>query len=445
MTTQASPQNGGQQNGNTMLAPVGDAGGLRRLVGNDRIKSAIAEVASRYVTPDKLFKLTILAATQNPTLFQCTQESLIQSIMVASQMGLEISPTQGHLVPYNKKIKTRRPSGGYDEKWVMAAQFIPDYRGLVLLAKRAGAITKAEARVVYRDDEFVVDYGEDKIVHKADITSQNRGLDDVIAVYFRVKFPDGDYQFEVMTFDEVEAIRERSKAKDAGPWQSDWAEMAKKTVTKRGLKYIAVDSPELAAAIEHDNRFETGEVTSVNEILDSVDSVASRMAETTANKQDDLRERLKAEAAARENGGDQQGERRVPDWEKRTLEEAANDTSSPPTATQPLFTSPPVDETDPKRKLIINGVRTPFFVLAQNGRDKAKRETLELMADVCSTIGVKLADELDSLCKARPEELSQDAAKMILSFLQGKAENVIAEKKKSDQVSQEEEFEGAAV
>lgn len=54
-----------------------------------------------------------------------------------------------------------------------------------------------------------------------------------------------------MTFDEIEAIRKRSKASSSGPWKTDWDEMAKKTVFRRASKWIQL-SPHLDRALEHD-------------------------------------------------------------------------------------------------------------------------------------------------------------------------------------------------
>jgi hypothetical protein len=55
----------------------------------------------------------------------------------------------------------------------------------------------------------------------------------------------------VMTKDEVDAIRKRSKASGSGPWVTDYNEMAKKTVVRRASKKWPLDA-ELAEAVNND-------------------------------------------------------------------------------------------------------------------------------------------------------------------------------------------------
>ena len=45
-----------------------------------------------------------------------------------------------------------------------------------------------------------------------------------------------------MTVDEVESIRNRSKAKDRGPWVTDYEAMALKTVIRRAAKYLPLST-----------------------------------------------------------------------------------------------------------------------------------------------------------------------------------------------------------
>ena len=59
-------------------------------------------------------------------------------------------------------------------------------------------------------------------------------------VYFYAVFrtKDGGYGFEVMSVDDVRThAKKYSKAYSNGPWQTNFEEMAKKTVLKKALKY----------------------------------------------------------------------------------------------------------------------------------------------------------------------------------------------------------------
>ena len=124
--------------------------------------------------------------------------------------------------------------------------------------------------------------------------------DDIVSVYAVAHLKDGYTQFEVMTRDEVEAIRERSKSKSHGPWVTDFAEMARKTVVKRLCKYLPL-SPQLAAAIELDNRSESGFVgggaPEIDDLAASVRSSAKSLRKALQEPEDEDAEILKEDAA----------------------------------------------------------------------------------------------------------------------------------------------------
>ena len=111
------------------------------------------------------------------------------------------------------------------------------YRGFIRLATDAGAIQWAQAELVYSTDEFKY---RGKLLppeHGADPFSAERGA--VVGVYCVAKTATGDFLTEVMRADEVNEVRDCSeywKKKKAGPWATQWGEMAKKTVIKRGRK-----------------------------------------------------------------------------------------------------------------------------------------------------------------------------------------------------------------
>ncbi len=103
------------------------------------------------------------------------------------------------------------------------------------------------AQIVCDKDDFVWENGE--VTHRID-WRHPRG--EMYAVYSTVTFKDGSKQTDVMTKDEVEAIRKRSKAGQSGPWVTDFNEMAKKTVFRRVSKWITL-SPEVADALDKDD------------------------------------------------------------------------------------------------------------------------------------------------------------------------------------------------
>lgn len=110
------------------------------------------------------------------------------------------------------------------------------YRGFIKVATDAGSIRWVQADLVHEADEFTYSGKVGAPVHKAKVFT-DRGP--VVGVYCVARTVDGDILTEVMSVDEINAIRDKSdyfKKKKAGPWADQWGEMAKKTIIKRARK-----------------------------------------------------------------------------------------------------------------------------------------------------------------------------------------------------------------
>lgn len=210
----------------------------------DAVKNALIGDGSklRAALPEHLkdsagdfIRLALVEFRRTPELNACAPESVISSVMDCARLGMKPGPL-GHVyfVPYGREC-----------------QLIIGYRGLIKLALRSGEISAVEAHPVFATERFGVELGsEPKITHTPDYTVP-RAPANVVAVYAIAHRRDGRSVFDVMTRGEIEAIRNRSKAR-GGPWATDWIEMARKTVVKRAAKYWDVSS-ELAEAIAIDN------------------------------------------------------------------------------------------------------------------------------------------------------------------------------------------------
>ena len=248
-------------------AKIGSASTLGTMLANNM--KAMQSILPKHITPERMARLVLLAATKTPALYNCTSASVLQAVMQAATLGLEINGALGsaYLSPYGDQ-----------------ATLIPGYRGLCDLARRTGVVRNVEARLVFAGDTFNVQYGTDpKIEHLPAFSSEERKPSDVIAVYAVATDMDGNKQFEVMTSDEVEAIRLRSRAKDTGPWKTDLGEMQKKTVVRRLMKYLPL-SAEVAAAIELGDRADTGKINSPSDLIDTPASVVEDMTRASKDK-----------------------------------------------------------------------------------------------------------------------------------------------------------------
>lgn len=176
------------------------------------------------MTPERFTRITLSALSGNPTLQQCTPQSFLGSMMTAAQLGLEPNTPlgQAYLIPFRNHGR-------------LEAQFQLGYKGLIDLAYRSGEVSTIQAHTVYTNDDFTYELGlEPKLSHVP--AQKDRGDPAYFYAVFRTK--DGGYGFEVMSVEDVRAhARKYSKAFNNGPWQTNFEEMAKKTVLKRALKY----------------------------------------------------------------------------------------------------------------------------------------------------------------------------------------------------------------
>jgi recombination protein RecT len=253
-----------------------------------QIQNAMSEMARRYMTPEKLVKLFLVALSRQPKLLQCTQDSILLALTRAGECALDPSGKggQGHLVPFKN---TRR--GG-----ALEAQFIPGYQGMILNLRRDGIASHVEADVVYADDFFEYERGlEPKLRH----VPKTLGYEDPTEEWKKIQYAyaiartgeDGvSTPFEVVPKNYLARIRKTAKAKDSeAPWQKWPAAMAKKTAIKQLAKLLPIDTDSLAMqTIEADN-----EVGVAEQVID-IEGVA-----VEAEAAQSATEALKKELAAK--------------------------------------------------------------------------------------------------------------------------------------------------
>jgi len=204
---------------------------LRDWVMGPVMKSQLALALPKFFTPERFARIAATQMTKNPKILDCTQASIASCLLDCAQLGIEPDGRKAHLIPYGN-----------------TCTLIIDYKGLVALARRSGEIADIHADIVCANDRFKCSFGTNgTLEHEPNY--EDRGP--VTKVYSFAKLKDGSCSYEVMSIQEIEAIRNRSKAKGSGPWITDWNEMAKKTVFRRHSKWLPVSS-EFQEAIDKD-------------------------------------------------------------------------------------------------------------------------------------------------------------------------------------------------
>lgn len=202
-----------------------------QMLSSDNFRNQIARALPTHMTPDRMLRVAMTQVRRNPKLGQCTPGSLASCMLALAAVGLEPDGRRAHLVPFKDECT-----------------LIIDYKGIAELAIRNGDISTIHCDVVCENDDFEFDLGEVKR-HRIDLRKP-RG--EMYAVYSLVTKKDGSKQACVMSKDEVDAIRKRSRSAGNGPWVTDYNEMAKKTVFKRLSKWLVL-SPEIRDLVDADD------------------------------------------------------------------------------------------------------------------------------------------------------------------------------------------------
>lgn len=192
-----------------------------------RCAPQLQAVMPKGFTPERLTQLAIATYKQIPDLKECSVQSMLSCCLKCAEIGLEPNDIMGnaYILPYNNR-KTGRKE----------AQFILGKNGMLELVRRSGQVKTVRTQCVYEGDDF--EYWEDETgVHfsfkpnlDADHSAKNLKL-----VYLSCHLKDGGFVFLQMSKKEVDEVKERSKASKFGPWVSDYAAMAEKTVIRRAF------------------------------------------------------------------------------------------------------------------------------------------------------------------------------------------------------------------
>lgn len=203
----------------------------------------IAAVAPKAMNKERMFQLALSAYNQTPELAQCSTQSVLGCLMKCTALGMEPSAVDGlgraYILPFNSR-KTGRKE----------ATFILGYKGMIDLARRSGELRDISARAVHEGDEFEYEYGLNETLRHVPSPEPLDGRP-LTHVYMVAHFKDGGHYIDVMTRQEVEQVKRRSKASKYGPWVTDYEAMAMKSVIRRAFKFLPV-SVESASAAEAD-------------------------------------------------------------------------------------------------------------------------------------------------------------------------------------------------
>lgn len=214
----------------------------------DRMAPQMASILPRHLKPERMAKLFLIAASKTPKIAECSPTSIMQFMMVASELGLEPGSALGHLypIPYGRELTA-----------------VIGYKGFCELARRSGQVKRINADVVYQAE---LDEGLFKVTREPpDIqhgwspsVGQNPGP--LVAAYAVVELNDGSRVQVILSAADI--AKRKAKSKTAGrtdsPWNTDkpamWRKSAIRALLSGGLVPL---SAEMSRAVEVEREVET--------------------------------------------------------------------------------------------------------------------------------------------------------------------------------------------
>ena len=209
------------------------------------------------------------AVSTNPTLAECTNESIFNGALLGETLNLSPSPQLGqyYLVPYKKYKK------GTKELESITAQFQLGYKGYIQLAIRSGQYKKINV-IEVRDGEFVdYDIFNEEYSFRPIKDYELRKKTPVIGYYAMFEYLNGFKKSIYMTKEEMldhadtyssafnkfayielmdGKIPEKDMWKYSSFWYKNFDEMAKKTMIRQLISKWGIMSTEMQKAFESD-------------------------------------------------------------------------------------------------------------------------------------------------------------------------------------------------
>lgn len=222
---------------------------------SDQFKKQLALAVPKHLNADRMARIAATELRKNKALLNTEPTSFLGSVMQAAQLGLEPGSAlgQAYLVPYGNQC-----------------QLIIGYKGMIDLARRSGQVLSLNAYAVHEGDDFSYQLGLRPDIHHVPSPEADRIKKPITYVYAVATLKGGGYQFEVMSRDEVEAVKAKAKSKNI--WTNYFEEMAKKTVIRRLFKYLPV-SIEALAITNADAKREAGEKVEPDDVI-NIDAVS---------------------------------------------------------------------------------------------------------------------------------------------------------------------------
>jgi recombination protein RecT len=217
----------------------------------ETLKPRIKEALPNHVSCERFMRGVQIAIAVNPELMQADRKSLFTAAYAAAQDGLMPDGRESVFLVFNTNVA--KP--GEQPRAIKKVQYLRMVSGILKLIRNSGELESIASRIVFEADEFRLEYGDSEAIHHVPCTRGQRG--EPIGVYALARLKSGAVVREYLTRDEVEAIRNSSKAPNGPAWGGPFRlEMWRKSAIKRLSKRLPL-STDFLGRDDDEEEFET--------------------------------------------------------------------------------------------------------------------------------------------------------------------------------------------
>lgn len=173
-------------------------------------------------------------------------ESLIEAIQNVGLTKLTLNPELrlGYLIPRKGKV-----------------YFSSSYMGKREILMRSGCVRSIEVSLVYEGETFAIEKGTENYIKHIPDPWGDKTRANLKGGYWVAKLHNGEVMFDTVSKSRINEIMKRSEAVKSGkqsPWDTDYEEMAKKTVLNAAFKNLPKTgiSEEVLKVLEAENKYD---------------------------------------------------------------------------------------------------------------------------------------------------------------------------------------------
>lgn len=214
-----------------------------QLTKQDQIKMTLQAMSTQFkgalpphIPVDRFIRVAQTAILTNPSILDKDRNSLFASCLKAAEAGLLPDGKEAAFVPFKDQVT-----------------FMPMITGIIKKIRNSGDLLTLTSQLVHEKDSFsfYVDENGEHLEHRPNMFG-DRGA--VIGVYALAKTKDNAAYIEVMTMDQINAIKATSRG-NSSPWHGPfWTEMARKSAIRRLSKRLPM-STDIEQLIQNDDQY----------------------------------------------------------------------------------------------------------------------------------------------------------------------------------------------